>query len=167
MELNEDEPKKQVKIVSLNYGGRYKKSSQTKNLKETTHDEASDEESDVDELVFIIKRFQILARKKNKFSGRRDGFKGSSFRSKDHDDCYNYKKYDHFIVECPDLQTDKIRKECFPNNNFISKFKKSFMATWEELDNEREDGEANIALMASTFSYSESEVGSDLESEDT
>lgn len=35
------------------------------------------------------------------------------------------------------------------------------MATWEELDNEGEDEQANLSLMASTFSDSESEVDSD------
>lgn len=41
------------------------------------------------------------------------------------------------------------------------------MAAWEELDNEGEDEEANLALMASTFSDSEFEVGSNSKSEDT
>lgn len=59
----------------------YKKSSQK--LKEVTHDEASDEGSNDDELEFIIKIFKYLARKKNKFSSKRDNFKGSSPGSKD------------------------------------------------------------------------------------
>lgn len=42
------------------------------------------------------------------------------------------------------------------------------MATWKELGNEEEidKEEANLASMASTFSDSESEVGSDSYSED-
>lgn len=62
----------------------------------------------------------------------------------------------------------KIKKnESFQKNNFIRKFKKSPNETWEELDNEGEDEKANLALMASTFSDSESEADSDFESEDT
>lgn len=41
------------------------------------------------------------------------------------------------------------------------------METWEELDNEGEYEESNLALMASIFSNSKSEVDSDFESEDT
>ncbi|XP_050919270.1 uncharacterized protein LOC127136792 [Lathyrus oleraceus] len=106
-----------------------------------------------------------MARKKNKFSGKRYGFKGSSSGSKDQDDCYNCRKPGHFIVECPDFQKDKGIKESFQKNNFKNKFKKSLMETWEELDNEGEGEKAILTLMASTFSDSKSEVGSDSESE--
>lgn len=41
------------------------------------------------------------------------------------------------------------------------------METWEELDNEGEDEEVNLALMPSTFLDSESEAGSDSDLEDT
>lgn len=44
---------------------------------------------------------------------------------------------------------------------------KSLMVTWEEPDSEGEDEEANLALMASTFSDSESDAGSKSESKDT
>lgn len=61
--LNGDEPEKKVQLVALKSVRGYDKSSQK--LKETTHDEASDEESD-DELAFIIKIFKYLSRKKNR-----------------------------------------------------------------------------------------------------
>lgn len=137
--------------MALKSVGRSEKSSQTKNIKEVTHDEASDEEYDDDELSPITKRFQHLIRKKNIFSGIRDDFKESNSGSKDQDGYYNYKKPGHYIVECPNLQKDKSRKESFQKKNFRSKFKKILMATWEELDNEEEDEEAKLALMASTF----------------
>lgn len=79
-ELNGDEPKKQVETVALKSTRGSEKSSQK--LKEATRDEASGEESHDDELSFIIKRFKYLARKKNKFSGKGDNFKGPSSRSK-------------------------------------------------------------------------------------
>lgn len=83
MELNGDESGNQVKTMTLNSAKRYEKSSQTKKLKEATHDETYDEESDYDELAFIIKRFKHLSKKKNKFSSKRNDFKGLSSRSKD------------------------------------------------------------------------------------
>lgn len=101
MELNGDEPEKQVKTTTLKYVRGFEKSAQK--LKEATHDEDSDEESDDDELAFIIKIFKYLARKKNIFYGKRDNFKRSSYGSKFQDGCYNCKKSGHFIVECPDL----------------------------------------------------------------
>lgn len=76
LKLNKDELEKQVEFVALKCVRGYEKSSQK--LKEATHDEDSDEESDDDELKFINKRFKYLARKKNIFSGKRDNFKGSN-----------------------------------------------------------------------------------------
>lgn len=104
MELNGDEPVKKFKIVALNFVGRYDKSSQTKAYKEAIHDEASDEESDDDEISFIIKIFQHLTKKKNIFSGKSGQLKGSSSGS-DKDDqksCFNCQKPDHYIVDCLD-----------------------------------------------------------------
>lgn len=85
---------------------------------------------------FIIKRFQYLAYEKKRFFGKRYGFIGtSSIENKDdHKGYFNYQKLGHFIVDCPDLQKDKAKKENFQKNNFISKFKKSFMEKWDKLD---------------------------------
>lgn len=119
--------------MALKYVRGYEKSSQK--LKEVTHDEASNEKYDDDELSFIIKRFKCLARKKNKLFGKIDNFKGSSSGSKYQDDCYNRNKPDHLIAEWHDLQKDKSKNERSQKNNFRSKFKKSIMATCEELGN--------------------------------
>lgn len=115
MELNKDKPVKKFKTVSLNSFGRFEKSSQTKVHKEATHVEDSNEEYDNYEMDFIIKRLRHLTKKKNKFSGRSGGFKGSSSRS-DKDDqkgCLNCQKPDHYIVDYRDLQKDKNKKEIF------------------------------------------------------
>lgn len=61
----------------------------------------------------------------------------------------------------------KIKNESFQKNNLRSKFKRSPVATWEELGNKGEDEEVNLAFMASTFLNSEFGVDSDSESEDT
>ncbi|KAI5416109.1 hypothetical protein KIW84_041236 [Lathyrus oleraceus] len=164
-ELNGYEPEKHIKVVALKYMRGYEKSSQK--LKEATHDEAFDVKSNDDELTFIIKRFKCLAKKKNKLADKKDSFKESSSRSKDQDGCYNCKKLDHFIIECPDPQKDKSKNESFQKNNFRSKFTKILIATWEKLDNEGENEEANLALKTSTFSNLEFEVDFDSESKNT
>lgn len=88
------------------------------------------------------------------------GLKGTSFRENkdDHNGCFNCQKSDHFIAACPNLQKDKAKKEKFQKNNFKSEFKKIIMAIWYELDGKEEADkskeEANLALVASTFSYS-------------
>lgn len=88
---------------------------------------------------FIINRFQYLDNKNIRFSGRKSDFRGTSSRDNkdDHKGCFNYQKPAHFIIDCPELQKDKTKKESFQKNNFISKFKKSIMATWDELDDEK------------------------------
>ena len=70
--------------------------------------------------------------------------------------CFNCKKTEHFIAECPDLQKDKTKdkskKPIFKSNKFKKQIKKSLMATWEDLDNETEseeeeaEDEAKIAM---------------------
>lgn len=52
--------------MALKSIGRSEKSSQTLEQKETTHDEDSDD----DEMTFIIKRFQHLANKNRRFFGK-------------------------------------------------------------------------------------------------
>lgn len=100
--------------------------------KEATHDKASGEESDDDEITLIIKILQHLTKKKNNFFGRNGGFKGLSSRGDkgDQNGCFNCKKHDHFIVDSPDLHKEKVKKESFQKNNLRRKFKKSLMATW-------------------------------------
>lgn len=106
-------------------------------------------------MAFIIKRLQYLTNNNKRLFGIRSGFRGLSSRNKKDDQkgCFNCHKSDHFIAGCPDLW-----KESFQKNNFISKFKKSFMAKWDELDDEEEayksKEEYNLALVDPTFSDS-------------
>lgn len=67
------------------------------------------------------------------FSGKKYDLKGTSLRENkdDHKGCFNYQKLDHLIVDCPDLQKAKVKKENFQNYNFINKVKKSLMETWD------------------------------------
>ena len=82
--------------------------------------------------------------------------------------CFNCKKTEHFIAECPDLQKDKTKdkskKPIFKSNKFKKQIKKSLMATWEDLDNESESEEEEaedeakiaIALVATVENENES-----------
>lgn len=78
---------------------------------------------------FIIKRFQYLANKNMRFSGRRSDFRGisSKYNKDDQEGCFNCQKPDNFIAYFLDLQKDKAKKENSQKNNFRSKFKKRFM----------------------------------------
>lgn len=89
-------------------------------------------------MAFIIKIFQYLAKKKNIFSSRSSGFRGSSSRDNkdDQKSYFNCKKFGHYIVECSEMQKDKEKKGSIQKDNFKNRFKKSFMATWDELDKE-------------------------------
>ncbi|KAI5419969.1 hypothetical protein KIW84_043947 [Lathyrus oleraceus] len=50
------------------------------------------------------------------------------------------KKPGHFIGNCPGLQKDKSKKGSYHKDNFRNKVKKSFMATWNELDTLKDGG---------------------------
>jgi len=84
--------------------------------------------------------------------------KGSSYKDKkdDHKGYFNCKKLGHFICDFPELQKDKSKKENTKKDNFRIRVKKCLMLTWEGLDEETDEEEANLALMASTSSDAES-----------
>ncbi|KAI5417687.1 hypothetical protein KIW84_042340 [Lathyrus oleraceus] len=135
---------------------------------EASHVEGFEDDLDDKEMTFIIKRFYYLAKKNKRFSGRSSGFRGSSFReNKDgHKGCFNYKNSDHFIIECPELQKDKLKKRIFQKDSIKKKFKKILMETWDEIDNEedskKDEEQANLALM--NLISSEAESNSDFSS---
>lgn len=110
------------------------------NSKEASQSEGSEEDSNDEEITFIIKRFQYLAKKNKRFSSRSSCFRGSSSRDKNDDQkgCFNCKKSGHFIVDCPELQKDKSKNGSFKKGNFRNRFKKSLMPTWDKLDNEED-----------------------------
>ncbi|KAI5441642.1 hypothetical protein KIW84_010917 [Lathyrus oleraceus] len=107
--------------------------------KESTHAGTSENDSDDEEMSFIVKRFMYLAKKNKRFYGRSNDFRGSSSRKKkdDHKGCFNCKKLDHFIVDCLEVQMASNRGRSirgsssraaptpnaptFPNLKFLSK----------------------------------------------
>lgn len=119
-------------------------------------------------MTFIIRKSKQLTKRNKRFSGKISGFRGSSSKDKidDQNNYFNCKKPGHFKVDCPNLQNDTPKKGSFQKDNFRSKFKKSLMATWDELDNEdnldKDEGEANLALMALISSEIEHESTFDL-----
>jgi len=118
----------------------------------------------------LSNRLQYLAKKKKRFLSRGNSHKSSR---KEEKGCFNCKKTEHFIAECPDLQKekskDKSKKPIFKSNKFKKQIKKSLIATWEDLDNESESDEEDaedeakiaMALVATVDNENES---SDVES---
>ena len=100
------------------------------------------------------------------FSRRSSGFRGSSSRDKkdDQNGCFNYKNPSHFIIVCLELQKDKSKKIRYQKDNFRNKVKKSLMETWDKLvkeeETEKDDEEANLALIALTSSDTKSDSDS-------
>lgn len=137
MDLNGDEPDWKSKPLALKYVPKYSKATQVQESKEASHVEGSEDDSDNEDMAFIIKRFQYLAKKNKRFYGKTSVFRGSSSKEKKDDQkgCFNYKKHGHFIADCPEVQKNKSKKGSYQKDSFRNKFKKSLMATWDELDN--------------------------------
>ncbi|MCI06846.1 serine/threonine protein kinase SRPK1, partial [Trifolium medium] len=71
--------------------------------------------------------------------------------------CFHCKKPGYFIADCPEMSSkENNKRSSSKRESFKNKIKKSLMATWEDLekisDDETEEEEANLALMASTDS---------------
>jgi hypothetical protein len=110
----------------------------------------------------LSKKFQKWSRRGQNYSSR--GFGSRNFANKEKKDdsknCFNCNKPGHFIADCPELNTKgKGKKSALKN-----KAKKSLMATWEdinELSDDEDSEEANLALMATGASDNESDSESD------
>ncbi|XP_050915307.1 uncharacterized protein LOC127130322 [Lathyrus oleraceus] len=169
MKLNEDEPLKKSKYLTLKSSGKSVKAPKIWKSEEVSQSEAFEEDSDNDDITFIIKRFQYLVKKNNILCGISNVLRGPSSRDNKDDQkgFFNYKKSDHFIVECPELQKDKAKKGSFQKNRFRKRFKKSLTATWDELNNEEdfEKYEEHDSLDFMALTSSEEGSGSDYSSE--
>src|SRR4030065_1042305 len=159
---------KKSKTIALKSKGK-----EVKALKAAESEEESSEEyhedSEAEEVAFLTRRFQRWVGKSKKFS-RSNNSKGSGVKKEEQKNCYNCKKPGHFIANCPDMQKDKSKNKSSKSSTFKSKFRKSLMAAWDELDRDSEsekedDEEANLALMAIASSDTESESESEDEDE--
>src|SRR6266487_4141953 len=98
--------------------------------------------------------------------------KGNNSRnsgSKEEKNCFKCKKPGHFIADCPEASSkDKSKKFSSKTENFRRKFKKSLMATFEnlEMSSEEDDEEANVALMDEADSDADSEQDTNSERSD-
>ena len=136
--LNEQEPVRKPKSIALKSKGKSTKAIKANESKDEYPAGDSNEDPTAEEMAMLSNRHQYLAWKNKKFLGRGNGFKGA--RKEDQKGCFNCKKTDHFIADCPDLQKqkskDKTKKSNFKSNTFRKQIKKILMATWEDQDNE-------------------------------
>ena len=105
-----------------------------------SEEEPSDEgteDSEAEELALLTRRFQRLTGKNKKFF-KSSGFKGSASKKDESKNCYNCKKPGHFIADCPDIPKDKSKKKSSKSSNFNSKYRRSLMVAWDDLDKESE-----------------------------
>jgi len=118
LSLNEHESAKKSKSIAL---PSKRKSSKAFKVIESEEEESPDGDSDedpVEMMVMLSNKLQYLANKNKKFLSRRNIYKGS--RKEDQKGCFNCKKLEHFIADCPDLQKekskDKSKKSTFKSN---------------------------------------------------
>lgn len=128
---------------------------------------------DYEEISFLFKRFQRLAKSNKVLFGRSSNFKGlcSKNREDDQNICYNCNKPYHFWNDCPNIQRTNHLRETFWRK-VSEQVQECLMETWDELNNEKDSDkeaeEANLELMVLTLSNSESEseYGSESDEED-
>ncbi|WJX28632.1 25S rRNA (cytosine(2870)-C(5))-methyltransferase [Trifolium repens] len=174
MELMTDESTKKMKGIALS------SKSSSKALKAKiieSEDEASEEgqedgSDDEEEMVLMAAKVSQWAKRSKKYAGK---FGGSSKRlstakdkKEDQNKCFKCNKPGHFIADCPENKS-RSSKQSSSKERYKSKVKKSFLATWEDLDKDSDsdgDEEANLALLATTSDREDSEAGSDSEDEE-
>jgi len=112
----------------------------------------------------LSNRLQYLAKKNKKFLSRRNSYKGS--RKEDQKGCFNCKKPEHFIADCPDLQKekskDRSKKSTFKSNKIKKRIKQCLMATREDLDSEsgsdKDDADEGAKIVVGLVATSTSEA---------
>jgi len=170
--LNEHEPAKKNKSIAMPSKGKSSKVLKVIESEDKSPDGDSDEDP-TEKMVMLSNKLEYLARKNRKFLSKRGGYKSS--KKEDQKGCFNCRKPGQCIVDCPDLQKekskDKSKKSSFNSRKFRKQIKKSFMATWEDLDNEsgsekEEAGyEANVDVELVATLTSKAEPDSDSEDE--
>jgi len=165
--LNEHEPAKKNKSITLPSKGKSSKALKVIESEEESPDRDSDEDP-TEKMAMLSNKLEYLARKNRKFLSKRGGYK--SFKKEDQKGSFNCKKPGHFIVDCPNLQKekskDKSKKSSFNSRKFRKQIKKSLMETWDDLDSESGFGkeevedEANVVVGLVTTLESEAEPDS-------
>jgi len=93
---------------------------------ESTSGDSEEDPEIVQKMAMLSNKLQYLAKKNKKFLSRSSSHKSSRREEKG---CFNYKKTEHFIAECPDLQKDKTKdkskKPIFKSTNSRSKSRRA------------------------------------------
>jgi len=172
--LDEHDYANETKSIALPSKGKSLKALKVIESEDESHDGDSNEDP-AEKMAMLSSRLQYLAKKNKKFLSRRGNYKG--FKKEYHKGCFNCKKPGHFIVDCLDLQKEKLKekfkKPTFKSNKFKKQIKQSLMATWEDLDSEfgfdKEDTEDEakvvVGLMATVTSEAEPKSDSEDENE--
>jgi len=130
MSLNEHEPSKKNKSIAMPSKRKSSKALKVNESEEESPDGDSDEDP-AEKMVMLSNKLEYLAKKNMKFLSRRGGYKSS--KKEDQKGCFNCKKSEHFIADCPDLQKEKSKnkskKPYFNLSKFRKQIKKSLMAT--------------------------------------
>jgi hypothetical protein len=165
IELSADEPHKKSKSVALPSTSISSKALKAKVVESEAEESSIDDQengSDDDVFALLSKKFQKWNQRTKNHSSRGFGLRNSNNKErKDNSkNCFNCNKPGHFIANCPDLNSKgKGKKSALKN-----KAKKSLMATWEvinELSDDDDSEEANLALMATGASDNDSDSESD------
>lgn len=125
MELNGDEPIMKSKTLSLKSVIEKPGGKAVRPLKVWKSEEASDEEIfyrdyDNEDIALIIMRFQKLTKRNKIFSGKSNGFRGSSSKDKvdDQKNCFSCRKFGHFKDDYLDMENDRPKKGNIQKDNF-------------------------------------------------
>ena len=121
MSLNEHEPSKKSKSIALPSKGKSSKALKVIEFDEKSPDGDSDEDP-TEKMAMLSNKLEYLAKKNKKFLSRRGGYKSS--KKEDQKGYFNYKKFGHFIADCPDLQKEKSKSKSKKPNFNSSKFRK-------------------------------------------
>ncbi|KAK2436266.1 bromodomain-containing protein [Trifolium repens] len=166
IELSSDEPQKKLKSValpSISVSSKALKAKVVESEAEESFIDDQEDGSDDDVFALLSKKFQKLSTRRGKnFSSKGFGSRNNTSKEKKDDtkNCFNCHKPGHFMADCPELNSKgKGRKSTIKN-----KAKKSLMAIWEdinELSEDEDSEEANLALMAIGKSDNESDSESD------
>ncbi|KAK2354920.1 putative mitochondrial protein [Trifolium repens] len=174
MELMTDESTKKMKGIALSSkcSSKALKAKIIESEDEASEEGQEDGSDDEEEMVLMAAKVSQWAKRSKKYAGK---FGGSSKRlstakdkKEDQNKCFKCNKPGHFIADCPENKS-RSSKQSSSKERYKSKVKKSFLATWEDLDKDSDsngDEEANLALMATTSDREDSEAGSDSEDEE-
>ncbi|RHN74566.1 putative transcription factor interactor and regulator CCHC(Zn) family [Medicago truncatula] len=119
--LNEHEPSKKSKFIALPSKGKSSKALKAVKYEEELSDGDSDEDP-TEKMSMLSNKLEYLAKKNKKFMSKKGGYKNS--KKEDQKGCFNCKKPEHFIADCPELQKEKSKDKSKKSSFNTRKFRK-------------------------------------------